>query len=187
MLAAVTLEDDADDPVIAEYDVFITPELTEQLYLLQYPNRSREQPYNERHNSTPLEVRIKPKTGFMEIDISTTVYVNFDKTKGILWGEALKTAKDANINAFGMASGFGKGSRPSDLHIERHARRGGRGVQTELANFETANENGTVLNKQTLGGQIIQSEPGMPLYMLGAFRGSKKYFIITVGCALTAL
>ncbi|KAF2428255.1 hypothetical protein EJ08DRAFT_615264 [Tothia fuscella] len=176
-------DNDEADPVLAEYDVFISPELSEQIYLVQYPNRSRDQPYNDRTNSKPLEVRIKPQTGFMEVDISTTVYVNFDKTKGVMWGEALKTAKDSNIHAFGMAAGFGKGSRPTDIHIERAGRRGGRGVQTEIANFETANQNGNVLNKQTLGGQIIQPEPGMPLYMLGAFRGNELHLTQVAGIA----
>jgi DNA-directed RNA polymerase-3 subunit RPC5 len=122
-------------------------------------------------------MRIKPKTGFMEIDISTTVHANFDKTKGLIWGEALKSAKDHGAAGFGLASGFGKGSRSTELYAAERAhisrRREEESAQAPLSRFKEANEDGRVLNKQTLGGQIIKPEPGKPIYMLGAFKGSR--------------
>jgi DNA-directed RNA polymerase III subunit RPC5 len=184
-VAPEEVEDD-DDPVIAEYDVYITPEMAEQIYLLQFPNRSREQPYNERTNAKPLELRVKPESGFMEMDISTTAYVNFDKTKGLKWGEALNTAKENGATAFGIASGFGKGTTSETGFPSRlRAPRGERNIENQHAAFEEAELAGKVLNKQTLGGQIIKPEPGMPHYMLGAFRGSESSLADIHQCPVT--
>jgi DNA-directed RNA polymerase-3 subunit RPC5 len=166
---------DDDDPVIAEYDVYITPEMAEQIFLLQYPNRSREQPYNARSNNEPVEIRMKPETGFVEMDIKTTTEINYDKAKGAAWGEALHTAKENGAPAFGIASGFGKGTTlETGFSTKKRASRGERSVEGRLDAFYEAEEAGKVLNKQTLGGQIIKPEPGMPQYVLGAFRGSQS-------------
>ncbi|KAE9973061.1 hypothetical protein BLS_003772 [Venturia inaequalis] len=147
--------DTEDDPVIAEYNVYITPELEEQVYLLQFPNRDRQQPYNSRTGAQPVEMRMKPKTNFMELDIATNVASNFDKSKGMLWGSAMKTANESG------AAGFGKKARdPGQAHVGK----------TRSERFDDANEAGKVLNKQTLGGQIVLPAEGKPMYMLGTFR-----------------
>jgi DNA-directed RNA polymerase-3 subunit RPC5 len=162
--------------VLAEYDVYITPEMQEQIYLLQYPNRSREQPYNARTSTEPTEVRLKPETGFIEVDISNNTEVNFDKTKGLKWGKALNTAKENGAPSFGIASGFGKGTTlETGFSARKKVAPAPRTVDNRLAAFDDANQSGKVLNKQTLGGQVIKPEPGMPQYMLGAFRGSKCF------------
>ncbi|KAK7703505.1 hypothetical protein SLS57_010944 [Botryosphaeria dothidea] len=172
-----------DDPVIAEYDVFITPELEEQIYLLQYPNRGRDQPYNERYNSKPVEVRMKPKTGFIEVDVPMNVHGNYDKRKGVKWGEAMRRAQDNGESAFGLAAGFSglaKAAVPprtgaagradiQDMELEEDS------VEQLLQRFDDANDKGHVLNKQTLGGQIMKDETGKPIYMLGSYRGKELH------------
>ncbi|TID26039.1 putative dna-directed rna polymerase iii complex subunit rpc37 [Venturia nashicola] len=176
-----------DDPVIAEYDVYITPELQEQVYLLQFPNRDREQPYNFRHGAQPVEMRMKPKTNFMELDIATNVASNFDKSKGMLWGSAIKTAKESGAAGFGMSSGFGKGNRGNELFNPdkkgKKARDGGQPPlgKTRSERFDDANEAGKVLNKQTLGGQIVLPAEGKPMYMLGTFREKELHLTQVTG------
>lgn len=160
---------------MAEYDVFITPELQEQIYLLQYPNRVREKPYNQRSNTKPLEMRIKPRSGFMEVDISLNTDSNFDRTKGVTWGEALRTSKESGTNAFGLASGFGKGVRTNEIVAAERtqivARTDSDRIERLVSRFDSSLEEGHVMDRQTLGGQIIQPEEGRPMYMLGTFRG----------------
>jgi DNA-directed RNA polymerase-3 subunit RPC5 len=183
--APTQISDEEDDPVIAEYNVFITPEIQEQVYLLQFPNRSREQPYNNRTGAQPVEMRMKPQTGFMELDIATNVTSNFDKSKGLLWGSAMKTANDSGAAGFGMASGFGKGSRGNELFNPEKKGRKPRdpaappGASSRAKRFEEANEAGKVLNKQTLGGQIVLPAEGKPMYMLGTFRDSTSSLFYT--------
>ncbi|KAE9962373.1 hypothetical protein EG328_000619 [Venturia inaequalis] len=171
--------DTEDDPVIAEYNVYITPELEEQVYLLQFPNRDRQQPYNSRTGAQPVEMRMKPKTNFMELDIATNVASNFDKSKGMLWGSAMKTANESGAAGFGMSSGFGKSNRGNELFNPdkrgKKARDPGQAHvgKTRSERFDDANEAGKVLNKQTLGGQIVLPAEGKPMYMLGTFRESE--------------
>ncbi|OCL07692.1 hypothetical protein AOQ84DRAFT_440046 [Glonium stellatum] len=180
--AAVDTEDD--DPVVAEYDVFITPELMEQTYLLQYLNRSKDQPYNYRNRMQPMEMRIKPKAGFIEVDVPMNVHLNYNKYKGVRWGEALRKAKEDGQNSFGVASGFervpmqrGVGGRPGGRPSPTNP--GGEDVEDDiddlLRRFDDANDKGHVMNKQTLGGQVLREEPGKPKYMLGTFRGNELH------------
>lgn len=121
---------------------------------------------------------MKPKTNFMELDIATNVTSNFDKSKGMLWGSAMKTANESGAACFGMASGFGKGNRGNELFNPekrgKKAREPGQapGGRTRSERFDDANEAGKVLSKQTLGGQIVLPAEGKPMYMLGTFRQS---------------
>jgi len=173
--ASVSFEEDDDDPVVAEYDVFMTPRQLEQSLLLQYPNRDRSKPYGQA-GEKPVEMRVKLKTGFVEVDVETNVHSNFDRQKGVQWGEALNQAKESGADFFGMASGFGKSTRSEHFStdaITSHANV----VDTQqlLNDFEQSNEQGLVLNKQTLGGQIVRPENGKPNYMLGTFRGKELH------------
>lgn len=160
-----------DDPVIAEYNVFITPRQLEQIYLLQYPNRNRSQAYNDRNGARPTDFRLKPQAGFMEMDIGMNPSANFNKFQSLVWGEAIRKAKGNGGNGtFGAAAGFaptkgGKGRGKQE--------NGEMSVDQGLARFQEAVNRDAVFQKQTLGGQILQDEAGNPNYMLGAFRGGK--------------
>lgn len=163
--------------MVAEYDVFITTDLTEELYLLQYPNRAREEPYNAASHNAPMNIRMKPKAGFIEVEVPLNVKNHFDKYKGIKFGEALRKAKEDGQSSFGVAAGFDKMPAPPRVaggtaqidDFSDHA------FDHLLQKFEDANDKGHVMNKQTLGGQVSKREPGDPMYMLGAFRGKELH------------
>jgi DNA-directed RNA polymerase III subunit RPC5 len=173
---------DEDDPIVAEYDVYITPENDEHIYLLQYPNRERDMPYNARNQSAPTEMRIKPRTGFMEVDVDFGIsHRFFEKTRGVTWGDAMKTAKEGGLNAFGVASGFGKGGRTNEIFAAERAQLQATNeekIDNMVSNFEETAERGSVLDRQTFGGQIVRPEPRQPTYMLGAFRGSEYVSLV---------
>jgi DNA-directed RNA polymerase-3 subunit RPC5 len=167
---------DDEDEVVAEYDVFITPESeAEQIYLIQYPTRQRTKPYNERERSAPKEMRIKPNSGFMELDIGLNVMQSFDRKKGLQWGEAIRMTKAMGVTSFGLPAGFGKGSKANEIMSSERTNPLDDADRMEhmLNAFERSVSEGKVLNNQTLGGQIIKPEPGRPMYMLGAFRKSE--------------
>lgn len=167
----MSFEDEENDPVIAEYDVYMTPELQEQIYLLQHPNRDR----NKIHiypSGTATGIRIKPKSGFMEIDLETNVHISFDKKKGVIWGEAVRQTKESGTDSFGIASGFGKGARAEHFGPDATATRSETdATQRLLKDFDRANDGGHVLNKQTLSGSIARTGNGRNILMLGIFRG----------------
>ncbi|KAF2083688.1 hypothetical protein K490DRAFT_69574 [Saccharata proteae CBS 121410] len=186
------MPDVEEDPVTAEYDVYITPELEEQIYLLQYPNRGREQPYNDRNNAKPLEMRLKPESGFIEMDVPMNVYANYDRRKGVTWGEAILKAQEHGESHFGMASGFSGLARPppargaaaaAQAQAQNAHEDDEMTIEQLLQRFDDANDKGHVMNKQTLGGQILkdESEKGKPMYMLGAFRGKELHLTKITG------
>ncbi|THV70841.1 hypothetical protein D6C77_06317 [Aureobasidium pullulans] len=162
-----------DDPVIAEYNVYITPRQLEQIYLLQYPNRNRSQAYNDRNGARPVDFRLKPQAGFMEMDIGMNPSANFNKFQSLVWGEAIRKSKTNGGSAtFGAAAGFA----PTKGGKGRAKQEGSEmSVDQGLARFQEAVNRDAVYQKQTLGGQILQDEAGNPNYMLGAFRGDELH------------
>lgn len=173
------IEDDSSDPIKASYDIFIKPNLSngQKLYVLQFPNRAASQPYTAEKNSQPLELRTKPKSGLIEVDVPVDVFRNYDREKGIRWGDALKqTNATKGETTYGLPGGFGIGAQPGGG--------GGRGrgkpVKDEPEDFNGMSERAftevldqqRVLVKQTLGGQAVPVETSSPQYMIGAFRHS---------------
>ncbi|KUJ16275.1 uncharacterized protein LY89DRAFT_782563 [Mollisia scopiformis] len=164
-MADVDMEDP--DPIKASYDVFIKPYMsgTQQVYILQFPNRDSRQQYSTQHQSKPLKMRVKPGAGMVELDVPMDTHHNYDKEKGVRWGSAMKKTK-AN---HGLPGGFGiggsviAGRRPNNVEAE-HKRQ-----QDLIADFDHAVREEHALVKQTLGGQTISSEENTPQYMIGTF------------------
>ncbi|KAL6222440.1 hypothetical protein ACLB2K_005832 [Fragaria x ananassa] len=67
-------EDDAEDTVVREIDVFFNPNVDSntQLYVLQYPLRPRWRPYELEDRCE--EIRVKPGTAEVEVDFSIDLY-----------------------------------------------------------------------------------------------------------------
>lgn len=182
-MAAHSPETDEDDPIVAEYDVYITPENDDNLYLLQYPDRERDKPYNERNQSAPTEMRIKPHTGFLEVDVGFGTGPNFYKQRAVAWGVALNTANESGLKEFGVASGFGKAARMNELSSAQRQPADEATIDDMVQDFDHHVQSGFVRPEQVFGGQIVRPEPRQPTYMLGAFRGSEfsDAYVITNG------
>ena len=174
------------DPIKASYDVYIKPRISadKQIYVLQFPNRDSMQHYSAAHQSQPFKMRIKPNAGMVEMDVPMDALRNYDREKGIKWGEAVKKSNmSKNGGSHGMPGGFGiGGAQPS-------GRGRGRGQNADeelnqqriLEDYENAVRREQVLVKQTLGGQCISNEETTPQYMIGTFRKSRtlsNYFLI---------
>ncbi|RMZ72712.1 dna-directed rna polymerase iii complex subunit rpc37 [Pyrenophora seminiperda CCB06] len=181
--AAMNVEDD--DPVVAEYDVYITPEMAEQqLYVLQYINRPPDKKLTKAFGSKPSELRVKKESGFIEVDVPLDIHENFSRAAGVQYGEAMRKTKGFGQKAFGIASGF---ERTMPRSTNRPAAAGQEApavpvapmdddnLEEYVANFEDANEKGHVLNVQTFGGQIRPADGKGPSYMLGAFRDNELH------------
>lgn len=171
--------------MVAEYSVFLTPPLTEQIYLLQYPNRPRGRPYNSHYGATPENMRIKPRSGFMEVDVKLNTQHNFNKYMGLKWGDAAKASRELHnvTGTFGAASGL-SGPKPRGLQRAatgalKDAATRELDLENDLQTFANAEADNKVHTTQTLGGQIIrhdaESEAGKPFYFVGAFRGDQLH------------
>lgn len=148
------------------------------MYLLQYPIRDRAHPYNEREGARPIEMRIKPQAGFIELDIAMNTTTNFNKYQGLVWGEAMRKSQAAGTTTFGAAAGFAPTGAPKGRGRGAAAAADAASadsIDANLARFNDAVNRNLVHHKQTLGGQIIHDETGNPNYMLGAFRGNQLH------------
>lgn len=168
--------DDGSGRVIAKYDMYLNNP-GKHLMLLQYPNRDPGQPYSDKTCLKPLALRIKPKCGLIEVDVPIVTHSYFDKKKSIQYGEALRKSHVLQEGGSyglsgGLRAGAGGGARLRPPNIEELSV-AEPSLQALLDDFEDANNKGHVMNKLTLGGQIVPWKDGDPIYLIGAFRGSE--------------
>ncbi|CAB4318004.1 unnamed protein product [Prunus armeniaca] len=96
-------EDDVEDTVVREIDVFFNPHIDDnsQLYVLQYPLRPWWRPYELENRCE--EVRLKPATSEMEIDLSLNLDPkNYDED----CGNRLKMTKQCGFVFLDFSSDF---------------------------------------------------------------------------------
>ena len=157
--------------VTAKYSLFINKPTGKRAMLLQYPNRKVGQEYSAASGTKPLEIRIKPKCGIVEVDIPVEVHANYDRLKGVQYGEAMcKSRLLQDGSSYGLGGGLGIGPRPT-LKNDRHAPPpDGPSQEKLLENFSDANNKGHVMNKITLGGHIHPFKNGDPIYVAATFK-----------------
>lgn len=178
--------DDTSDPVIATYDVFIS-DADAQRIVLQYPDRPADKVYNADSRQKPVELRIKPQTGIVEVEVPVDTNINYDVRKGLKYGNAMRQSRTmAEGGAMGMAGGFnvGGGVVAGDDGAAPATKGRGKG-KGKAAATEGMLEDGDVYDSdedkkagvrmmtQTLGGRIVPAVDGDPIYMLGAFKDSE--------------
>ena len=169
--------DQDSDPIKASYDVYIKPRISDDrhVYILQFPNRDSKQHYNAKNNSQPLQMRIKPTTGMVELDVPLDAWRNYDRERGLKWGEAIKKSNSTkNGGSHGLPGGFGiGGAQPSGRGRGRNAETELAEQQSALSDYPLAVSMDRVLTKQTLGGQSVPNDETNPQYMIGTFRKSR--------------
>ncbi|KAI5866494.1 hypothetical protein GGS23DRAFT_274210 [Durotheca rogersii] len=174
-------DDDDADPVVASYDVYTNAPLPEnrKLLVLQHPNRQGpvRAPYGQLN-----EVRIKNKTGMIEVDVPLAhAHADYDRDKGLRWGSALsRSLASRNGGSLGLAGGFGVGVFPM-----RGGAGGGAGAgrgrtddwdqEIGMLDWSEAVRQDKVLRVQTLGGQFpIETETNCR-WMVGVFKGDQLH------------
>lgn len=164
---------DDDDPVVATFNILLKPTLpaNRRVLILEHPNKSD----GRKPARAPMELRVKPATGMVEVDFPIDYNTAYDRTKGLNWGTNLhKNTEAKKGGSHGLAGGFGVGAPPP-----RAARAGGRGgaagAEDEIfdmgMDWSEALRKDYVLRTQTLGGQTpdVSAESK---YMVGVFTGS---------------
>ncbi|PLN83126.1 hypothetical protein BDW42DRAFT_165349 [Aspergillus taichungensis] len=153
-----------DDPIISSYDITLNDSDISR-YVLQYLDRPAGHNYDDRHGQKPTSLRLKPRTGLVEVDVPVNTRVNYDVDKGLRYGDALKRSRAAREGAgYGMAGGFSVGGAGGGkVKMEGGGANGG---DVDMGGTGEA----SLLRVQTLGGRIKTPEEGDPVYMLAAFR-----------------
>ncbi|KAK9450093.1 Sin-like protein conserved region-domain-containing protein [Limtongia smithiae] len=77
--------DDIEDPIIADFPIFLSTQLADHLHVLQYPSRHRSRPYTG--SSAVLDFRSKPEAGIVQLDIPMDTTRFYDTEKGARWGD----------------------------------------------------------------------------------------------------
>ncbi|MCJ1477642.1 hypothetical protein MMC13_006315 [Lambiella insularis] len=175
-----------DDNSIGQYNVFVNKS-NKHIMVLQFPNRDGKQPYNALSGQKPLRLRIKPKCGLVEVDVSLVVERHYDRVKGARYEEAMtKSRVLQHSGSYGLAGGLGidRAVRPTRDEVQA--------LQSEASNKSKAervsgagNEE-PVMNKITLGGKIIKPRRGKPNHYLGVFKNKTVHLTrISAFCSLT--
>jgi hypothetical protein len=179
MIATTAPEED--DPIVASYSVYIAPPLqtssttqsssTPKLLLLQYPaHRPSSKPYSARTRQKPTSLRIKPNTGFLEVDVPIDTTENYNREKGSDYGKALKRSRVGQQGGtHGLAGGFNTGA------VGRRFQYDGIHLRDIPVHPGSESDPEDIVTTQTLGGKIVKAASGDPVYMLGSFRGSELH------------
>ncbi|KAF4631917.1 hypothetical protein G7Y89_g6207 [Cudoniella acicularis] len=174
-------EIDTDDPIKTSYDVFIKPRISSdrQIYVLQFPNRDSKQEYAAKNQSQPLKLRVKQNAGMVEMDVPVDAWRNYDRAKGIQWGDALKKSNvSKGRGSHGLPGGFGiGGAQPAGRGRGRASADDAALIENLLRDYPGAMEREQVLTKQTLGGQTVSTDETNPRYMIGTFRKNQLHFL----------
>jgi DNA-directed RNA polymerase-3 subunit RPC5 len=172
-MAETEMENDP-DPITHSYDVFVKPHISSdrQIYVLQFPNRDSKQHYSQAHGALPLKMRVKPNAGMVEMDVPMDAWNNYDVSKGIKWGEAVKkSTANKGAGSHGLPGGFGIGGAQARTRGSRSVEDSTVSQEEIMRDYEKAIKQEQVLVKQTLGGQAVPITETTPQYMVGTFRG----------------
>ena len=194
------------DPVVRQWNMYMNTNPDTHVMVLRYPEKFPQQLYNIKTGQKPIEMRIKPNFGLVEVDIPLDPYApSFDKVRGIIYGEALRKSKvlKERGGAYGAAGGFGvvdadegkskkggkkkRGSKQTEAaaSASRSTEEVGPTVEELLADYDNAIKNGHVMNKMTLGGKIIPWAPENPNFFVGYFEKCKSSKLLC--CGLSAV
>lgn len=160
--------------VVTKYRLFINKPTGKRAMLIQYPNRKVGQEYRAACGNKPSEIRIKPKCGLIEVDIPVNTHIEYNKEKGVEYGEAMRKSRLLQEGgSYSLGGGLGiapKGASSADRGVPPPE---GPSHEKLLKNFDDANNKGHVMNKITLGGQIYPFKNGDPIYMAATFTEGK--------------
>lgn len=154
---------DDDDPVVATYNVLLKPALPahRKIMILEYPNKTD----GKKHARAPLELRMKPVTGMVELDYPLDYNNSYDRIKGLHWGANLhKNIEAKKGGSHGLAGGFGVGAPPPRARPKVSEDE----IIDTTMEWSEALRRDFVLRTQTLGGQR-PSAGGESKYMVGVF------------------
>ena len=178
-MAVLHLDEDL-GPVKEQYSLMINPQPQKIILLLKYPNRKPWELYSEDCGKKPLELRIKPKCGLVEVDVPIDIHYRYDREKGLEFGAALRKKSikgDSNL-FYGLSSGLDAATSKKDeddpAMLEEPSR------EKLLEDFDEANSKGYLMNKITLGGRIEPFKDGDPIYMLATFDEGKCHMCVEI-------
>lgn len=130
--------------------------------MLQYSShRPYNKPYNSARSQKPTSLRLKPRTGVVEVDVPILTYENYNVKKGAQFGKAMSETRISHTNSgYGLSGGFVAGQgNTNNVHLH----------DVPLHD----EEEDKLLDTQTLGAKAVSTSDRDPVYMLGSLRGNE--------------
>ncbi|MCJ1312255.1 hypothetical protein MMC25_005929 [Agyrium rufum] len=164
--------------IISRYKVYWNQSRA-PILILQFPTRDRHHSLCNRNGQKPIEMRIKPKSGFIEIDVPVPVRKHINKIQAIQYHRAHQLyLQRRSGHGTGMAGGFSVGSNEKKAD-ERHRRETiwdaddlSRLSDDELhALYVEKLKRGETWSCITYGGRIIPPNATSPIQMVMVFDG----------------
>ena len=156
-----------------QHKLMINTQSNKLVLLLKYPTRQPDELYCDAFGNKPLHLRIKPKCGLVEVDVPIDVHHHFDREKGLQFGAALRNRTVTGVSS--SIHGISTGPNPTITRNEDDdpLMLDSASFEPMLKAFDSANRDGHVMNRITLGGRIEPFKDGDPIYMLATFEDGK--------------
>lgn len=174
--------DDASDPdpIIGRFKILnkTTHSDNRTLTILEHTNKSD----GKKPPRQPLELRAKPTTGMLELDLPVDYSSHYDRSKGLNWGAQLhKSTESKKGGSHGLAGGFGVGAPPPRASRGRGAAANAEDEILDMGmDWTEALRKDYVLRTQTLGGQVPE-KGGESNYLVAVFsKGTSRWLFDSV-------
>lgn len=166
------------DPVEKEWAIILNPPPdNRRVVVLRYPHRGSGDPYLARKGQKPMEIRIKPRSGLVEVDVPLHIHQKtYDKHRGLMYGGAMRRSEIIQAGgSFGVRGGLGNATTTNKRPVgQRVPSLGAEPSEDDLLDdFEQASADGHVMNKITLAGVVAPWEEIDPVYFLAIFKQSR--------------
>ncbi|KAL8760937.1 MAG: hypothetical protein Q9184_002905 [Pyrenodesmia sp. 2 TL-2023] len=146
-----------------------------RLLILRFPNRRPDQEFADVNRNKPLELRIKPKYGFVELDVPITFMSDRDAFKADNIQRAMmQSAIIQKGGSYGMAGGFGVNEEPA-LTKKTKGKAKDSARTEDIAPPDPEQLGPWEFNKITLSGMIQRYDDTKPRLMAGVFKGNVLY------------
>ena len=172
----------SDDPVVREWDMYMNFSPDTHVIVLRYPDKFGNTPHSAITDNKPIEIRIKPLHGLIEVDVPVDPHAEvFDRVKGIKYGEAMRKSRvlKERGGSFGIAGGFGLGGSTAKVRAGHVGQRGVDGPEPNISelleNWDEAVDEGHVLTKITFGGHIDVRDEMSPNLYVGHFENGTLF------------
>ncbi|KAL8906984.1 MAG: hypothetical protein Q9207_001670 [Kuettlingeria erythrocarpa] len=157
-------------PDLINYKMVYMVDPNHRLLILRFPNRRPDQEFADVNRNRPLELRIKPKYGFVELDVPVTYVDDLDSFRA----ERIQTAMMQSAilhkgGSYGMAGGFGVNEEPATTKKGKgKAKETDRSEETVVPDHEQLGP--WKFDRITLSGRIQRYDDTKPRMMAGVFK-----------------
>lgn len=160
-------------PDLINYKMVYMVDPNHRLLILRFPNRRPDQEFADVNRNRPLELRIKPKYGFVELDVPITYVDDLDSFKAEQIQKAMmQSAIFQKGGSYGMAGGFGVNEEPATTKKGKgKAKETDRSEETVVPDHERLGA--WKFDRITLSGRIQRYDDTKPRMMAGVFKDSQ--------------